>query len=95
MMTATSSTFLERYIMARQNIDPHEYGVDLPKDEFTDRMVAEFNLYTQGRLSVDEMLLRPRSALHFCDSVRQKFGWYDLPDDIILRVIMIRRKNPA
>lgn len=95
MMTATRPTFYQRFTMARQQVDPREYGVDLDRDEFVERMVEEFNAYTRGLLSFDEMLLRPRTALHFCDSVRQKFGWYDLPDDIILRVIMIRRKNPA
>jgi len=80
--------------MARQNIDPREYGVDLEKDEFTDQMVEEFQVYTRGMLSLDDLLLRPRTSLHFCDMIRQKHGYFDLPDDIILRVIMTRRKNP-
>jgi len=80
--------------MARQSVDPNDYGIPMNKEEFTDQMVDEFGQYTRGQLSFDEMLLRPRTALHFCDTVRQRHGYYDLPDDIILRVIMTRRKSP-
>jgi hypothetical protein len=79
--------------MARQTIDPKDYGVNLTKGEFTDLMVGEMAEYTRGTISLDNMLLRPRTALHFCDSVRQRHGFFDLPDDIILRAIMTRRKN--
>jgi hypothetical protein len=36
----------------------------------------------------------PRIGLHFCDEIRGKRGYFDLPDDIILQAI-IRRKNPG
>ena len=86
--------FYQRFLMARQNVNPNDYGVSMDKAEFTDQMVDAFNEYTRGALSFDEMLLRPRTALHFCDTVRQRYSYYDLPDDIILRVVMTRRKNP-
>lgn len=92
--TSPHATFYARFLMARQNIDPKDYGVPMKKDEFTDLMCDEFNEHTRGTLSVDEMLLRPRLALEFCDHVRRRHGYFDLPDDIILRVIMTRRKNP-
>ena len=85
----------EGFVMGRQYISPCDYGVDLGKEELTDILVEELGRYTQGMMSFDEMLLRPRMALHFCDTVRQAHGWFDLPDDIILRLIMIRRKNPS
>jgi hypothetical protein len=80
--------------MARQQINPRAYGVPLGEEEFMDLMVEEFINFCHGNLTIDQLLVRPRSALHFCDVVRQKNGWFDLPDDVILRVIVTRRKNP-
>ena len=77
------------------SIDPSEYGVDMDPGDFRECCVEEFNLYTMGRMTLDEVLLRPRVAVHFCDSIRQKFKWFDMPDDILLRSVMARRKNPV
>ncbi len=87
--------FSQRWLMARTLVDPTAHGVPLSKEEFVLLMVKELEEYGRGALTIDELLLRPRAALHFCDSVRQKHGWFDLPDDIALRVIMQRRKNPV
>ena len=99
MATSTAPTsqarFYREFLMARHAFDPHDYGVNMDSADFADKMVDEFNDYTRGQLTLDEMLLHPRSALHFCDVIRQKFSYFSLPDDIILRSIMIRRKNPA
>jgi hypothetical protein len=98
MITATrpaKSSFYQRYLMARQQIDPAAHGVDMGKEEFTDLVVGELADYGHGAMSIDELLLRPRAALQFCDTVRMKHGWFDLPDDMILRAIMQRRKNPG
>jgi hypothetical protein len=55
-------------------------------------MAEEFNQsYTWF---IDELLLRPREAQYFCDQVRRKYADSDLPDDIILRPILQRRKHP-
>jgi hypothetical protein len=40
------------------------------------------------------LVLHPRGALRFCDGTRRKHGWFDLPDDVLLRWLMNRRKNP-
>ncbi|MFO1043257.1 MAG: hypothetical protein U0941_15800 [Planctomycetaceae bacterium] len=80
--------------MGRASFDPKEFGVDLSKPEFMDQMVDEFNAAYRDQWTIDELLLRPREALRFCDSVRGRFGYFDVPDDIILRAIMQRRKNP-
>jgi len=80
--------------MARQKVEPRDFGIELGREELADQMVGELQEYTRGTLSIDELLLRPRTALHFCDMVRQRHGYFDLPDDIILRLIMTRRKNP-
>lgn len=86
--------FYREFLMARGRFDPHDFGVDMDREKFTDTMAEEFNAFSRGQLTVDEMLLRPRTAMQFCESVRQKYGWYDVPDDIILRSVMTRRKNP-
>lgn len=97
MMTAGKSqqVFYAEFLMGRGNFEPSEYGVDATKEEFIDQMVDDFNTHARGMLTIDEMCLRPRQALYFCDWVRAKHHYYDVPDDIILRVIMNRRKNPA
>ena len=43
--------------------------------------------------TVDELLLHPREALNLCDSFRRAYGYFDLPDEVILRQLMIRRKK--
>lgn len=80
--------------MPRQSFDPLEFGVDRNKQDFIDLMCEEFNGTYRGQWTVDELLLHPREASRFCEDVRRKHGYFDLPDDIILRVILQRRKNP-
>jgi hypothetical protein len=97
MMTVTR-THLDlnlRYIMARQTVNPAEYGIDLDKDALADELADEFNVYSRGMLTLDELLLRPRTALHFCDATRHNHGWFDLPDDVLLRLIMNWGKRPS
>jgi hypothetical protein len=86
--------FYARFVMARQQVNPSDYGVPLGKAELAAILADALDTYGQGKLSVDELLLRPRAALHFCDEIRRTNGWFDLPDDIILRVILDRRKHP-
>jgi hypothetical protein len=96
MITTASKQlgFYQRFIMARNVIDPRMYGVDMDREGFIDLMCEEFSGHVRGTITIDEMLLRPRSAMHFCDVVRAKHAFHDLPDDMILRVILNRRKNP-
>lgn len=100
-MTATISPiesqqgFYQRWLMGRAAFDLTHYGVDMDRDEFMDLMVDEFNSTFFGDQSLDKMLLRPREAIRFCDSVRGRHQHFmDVPDEVILRSIMIRRKNP-
>ncbi|MEM9352556.1 MAG: hypothetical protein AAGA92_06050 [Planctomycetota bacterium] len=81
--------------MARGHFDPKDLGVDLTREEFTDQVVEDFAEAYRDSLSIDELLLHPREAMQFCDQVRRKHHYFDVPDDIILRVILKRRKNPA
>lgn len=88
------SEFLRRYLMSRLSFNPRDFGADLDKDAFMDQMVDDFNEFTKGEMSLDELLLRPRLALGFCEFSRSKHRFWDAPDDIILRSVMQRRKNP-
>jgi hypothetical protein len=88
----SQSEFYREYLMKRGDFSPLEYGIDLTKDVLVDLLIDEFNTTFKG-MSIDEVCLRPKVALYFCDTVRQKHGFFDLPDDILLRCIMNRRKN--
>jgi len=79
--------------MARQPFSPRDFGIDMEKENLVDTLVKDFTEMYEG-LSIDELLLHPREAIHFCDLVRRRHFWYDLPDDIILRSVLTRRKNP-
>jgi len=85
----------QRFLTAWQYINPQDCGIDMGKEAFAETAVVEFNAFTRGARSHDERLLRPRTALHFSETVRQRHPWGDLPDDIILRVVLGRRKGPT
>lgn len=87
--------WLKEYYVGRAAFNPSDFGLELTRDEFMDRVAEAFNETFRGTLSLDELLLRPREATRFCDSIRGNYGWFDVPDDIILRSIMTRRKSPG
>lgn len=96
MITSPETTqhdFYREFLMGRGKINPPEFGVNMPKDAFMDQMVEDFAIIYRDTWTLDEMLLHPREAAKFCDDVRRKHGFYDVPDDIILRSIMNRRKH--
>lgn len=95
MITASqpNASFYREFLMRRGDFDPKEFGVNTPKTEFVDQLVDAFNTFVRGQLSLDELLLRPSAALDFCQTVKRSTGWYDVPDDIILRTIMNARKH--
>lgn len=86
--------FYKGFLMARDEFRPSDFGIEMDKEDFRDQMVSDFNATYGGKLTLDELLLRPREAMRFCDEVRSKHLYYDLPDDIILRSAMARRKHP-
>ena len=81
--------------MGRQSFDPREFGVDMDKAAFSDRMVDLFAETYRDHWTIDELLLHPREAAAFCDDARRALVAFDMPDDCILRVILGRRKNPS
>jgi hypothetical protein len=93
--TANQQAFYREWLMVRQTVDPREYGVDMSKDEFTDKMAERFSSQYRGHWTIDELLLHPREASLFCDDARRSLMAFDMPDDVILRVILGRRKNPG
>ena len=66
--------FYREFLMARGKFNPLDFGVNLERDAFMDVMVEDFNEAFKGGMSIDELCLRPRAALAFCDDVRRKHG---------------------
>jgi hypothetical protein len=79
----------------RHVINPANYGVRLTKTAFLDVLLEEMVVVHGPDMTVDELLLHPRKALNLCDHIRQRYGWDDLPDDLILRGMLTRRKRSA
>lgn len=92
--TSPQAKQCEEFDMRRGNFDPTRFGISMTRDDFQDMIAGAFGAAFKGQFSFDELLLHPRSALRFCDDVRVNNRWHDLPDDIILRSIMSRRKRP-
>lgn len=80
---------------SRRAIAARAGDFSVTKEDFTDEMVSDFATMYRGMWSIDELLLHPRKAVRFCDEVRHQRGYYNVPDDVILRLILTRRKNPA
>lgn len=81
--------------MTRKRFTPQEYGVDMDRERFGDLIAETFNGQYRGQWTVDEMLLHPREAGQFCEDVRRAHNFHDVPDHVILRVLLARRKNPS
>ncbi|RTL03713.1 hypothetical protein EKK58_12175 [Candidatus Dependentiae bacterium] len=79
--------------MAKKKLEFSNFGLELPPEEITDLIIDHFNEAFRGGVTIDELLLHPRDAMCFCDAIRMKNGWMGLPDDLILRAILNRRKK--
>lgn len=75
-------------------IKPQDYGVELSRQDFADRIADIFNDTFKGQTTIDELLLHPKDAMEFCEDLRRRSGFFQVPDDVILRALMQRRKNP-
>ena len=78
--------------MARQSLNPQDYGIALSRAQFFDWLATDFLSQYHGGMTIDELVVNPREALHFCDQIRKNHGWYELPDNVILRSLMNMRK---
>lgn len=92
-ITSTQAGFYREFLMGRGNFNPLDFGINMERTDFIDQMVGDFGETYRGQWTVDELCLHPREAMRFCDDVRRKHGYYDLPDDIILRCVMNARKG--
>ncbi len=70
-------------------VDLNVFGVQLEHGEFTNLVAATFSRLGSS-LAPNELVLRPREALAFCDEFRREIGCVDVPDDVILRALMSR-----
>lgn len=83
---------LREAIVARVSLNLADFGIDDDPETFVDSLVdCMAEMYPA--YNVDNLLVRPREAIRFCDAVRQRKGAYDLPDDIILQPLLNRRKR--
>lgn len=84
----------QELLMARHRLNFSDYGITEDAETVIDRLVEHFNTLTRGNISIDELLLHPSDAIHFCNRVREVEGWFGMPDDVVLRPILNRRKKP-
>ena len=84
-----------KLLMARQRLDFSHFGITEDSETVIDRLVTHFNEHTRGVITIDELLLHPSDAIQFCNRVRAAEGWFGLPDDMVLRPILNRRKKPS
>jgi len=69
-------------------------GCNLPLNQFQDSLIDVLNEMFRA-WSVDELLLHPREEMEYCSVVRRKLECHDLPDELILRCALHRRKHPG
>lgn len=81
--------------MSRGRWEPSDFGIkDMTREDVGEKVVELFNETFRGMWTVDEMLLHPSQSLRFVQDVKLKMGWLTTPEDIILRSLLTRRKNP-
>ena len=83
---------LREFRVSRLSKQLKEYGIEEDPDDFVDSIV-ELHHGLYPAYSIDELLVRPRAALRFCDAVRDKYQNLDVPDDMSLRPLLNRRKH--
>jgi hypothetical protein len=87
----------KEYIMARFKLSNHDITMD--EEEFRDILVETFQVHYRAIPTVDELVLRQRTAIRYCDHIREilfergEAEAIDLPDDVILRTLMNKRKR--
>ena len=77
------------YLLRRRMSSPGDLGHAISAADLRSTVCAEFSRLYRGLGRLD-LLVRPRLALKLCDEVRSKVQDYDLPDDLILRMLSSR-----
>lgn len=87
-MATTQADFYRKFLDNRDNFEPAQFDVHIERGDFirlvNSRFMKQFQNWTP-----DELLLHPRDAERFCQDFRYEHGWFDLPDDIILRSLRL------
>ena len=79
--------------MTSSKLKLDDFGVYIDEVKFVDQITELFNQYTKGSISFEEMLLRSDTAKQFCDDARMITGYFNLPDEIVLRSVKTK-SNP-
>lgn len=79
--------------MARTTIRLKDHGIDMETTKFAKLMLGELKELHEDKLSVDKLVCRPQQAGEFCQVMRRKYGWVDVPDYVILEPMMNWRKK--
>ena len=83
--------------MARSPLESalQENGCETPISQFQDILETVLKNQHPG-LSVDSLLLHPSDAVSYCQTINgYKSDFQTLPENLILRCLMARRKNPV
>lgn len=78
--------------LTRPTMNPADYSISLSRRELVDQLQASFEALYKGAFNIEQLVVQPREALNFCDQVRKEHGYYELPDHVILKSLMNRRK---
>lgn len=97
MTTATPTVRTEDRYMARLVLK--NFGIKMAEQPFKEMLADTMHAHYRAIESIDELLVRPREAIRYCDRVRDQLATageseaYDLPDDVILRTLLNMRKR--
>jgi hypothetical protein len=67
-------------------------GCELPVDEFQARLMDAFHRRYPA-WTVDDLLCHPRDAIRFCDRIREATQCHDLPNGVIVKILVDMRKH--
>ena len=76
----------------RPALNPSDYGIAMSLRSLKQLLGDLFDAYP-GSSTIDELLVHPLEGIEFCRLVRKSTGYYMLPDHVILKVLVNRRKN--
>lgn len=73
-----------------------EYGRQTPIKQFQDALEEVFNRDYKDRFSVDSLMQHPSDAVEYCRKINNyQTDFAAVPENLILRCLMARRKNPV
>ena len=80
------------HLMARLRIE--NFGITMPEGDFRELLLVLYERHYHNLTGRDELLVRPREAMRYCDRIRDELfdrgedQAIDLPDDVILRTLL-------